>query len=82
MLSEPGIAFEEIRLPLDTPDFASQIARYSPAARVPVLLLDEIAVWDTLAIAETVAERWPDRQLWPEDPAARASVADARAYLL
>ena len=40
---------------------------------MPVLQLGELTVWDSLAIAETVAERWPDARLWPQD-------ADARAY--
>ena len=72
LLAEAGIDFEEVRLPLDTDGFAAQIAQYSPVARVPALLLDDGPVWDTLAIAETVAERWPDKVLWPLDPAARA----------
>ncbi len=72
LLSEAGIAFEEIRIPLDTPEFGDAIRRYSPAGCVPVLLIDERPVWDSLAIAETVAERWPQAQLWPEDPDARA----------
>ena len=39
---------------------------------MPVLILDGESVWDSLAIAETVNERWPELGLWPEDPAARA----------
>jgi glutathione S-transferase len=37
-----------------------------------VLILDGQAIWDTMAIAETVAERWPEKELWPSDPKARA----------
>jgi glutathione S-transferase len=72
LLSEAGIDFEEIRLALDAPGFADEIAKYSPAARVPVLILDGESIWDTLAIAETAAERWPDKSLWPGDAVARA----------
>lgn len=72
LLSEAGIEFDEIRIALDTPGFAGEIARYNPAARVPVLVLDDYAVWDTLAIAETANELWADKQLWPEEAAARA----------
>ena len=71
LLSEAGIEFEEIRLALDQPGFDDEIEKYSPASRVPVLVLGDEAIWDTLAIAETVAERWPDRNLWPDDVAAR-----------
>lgn len=72
LLAESGIEFEEQRIPMDTPEFSGELAQISPAGRVPVLLLDGQAIWDTLAIAETVAERWPDKVLWPDDAAARA----------
>ena len=44
----------------------------SPVGRVPVLVDDGFAVWDTLAIAEYAAEKFPDKQLWPQDAKARA----------
>ena len=85
LLSEVGIDFEEYRVPLDVEDTAADIARFSPAGRVPVLLLDDQAVWDTLAIAETVAEivaeRWPEKALWPADPVARAHARSISAEM-
>ena len=72
LLREAGIEFEEQRIALDTDDSAAELAAASPACRVPVLLLDDLVIWDTLAIAETVAERWPEKSLWPVDAAARA----------
>jgi glutathione S-transferase len=72
LLKEAGIEFEEHRISLDTADSARDIATFSSAGRVPVLQLDDLTVWDTLAIAETVAEHWPDKALWPADRAARA----------
>ena len=81
LLKEAGIDFEEHRIPLDTADSQAEIGRFSPAGRVPVLLTDDGAIWDTLAIAETVAERWPERQLWPEDPAARAHARSVSAEM-
>ena len=72
LLAEAGIDFEEERLALDTEGFASKVAQYSPICRVPVLILDGQPIWDTMAIAETVAERWPDKKLWPSDANARA----------
>ncbi len=72
VLAESGIDFEERRICLDTSGFAAEIAEFSAAGRVPVLLLDQQSVWDTLAIAETLAERWPEKGLWPDDPMARA----------
>jgi len=72
LLREAGIEFEEHRIALDTPTSKSEIAEFSPAGRVPVLQLGDLTVWDSLAICETVAERWPDKGLWPDDPDERA----------
>ena len=72
LLREAGIDFEEHRILLDTPDTPAEIAAVSPAGKVPVLQLGDLTVWDTLAIAETIAERWPEKQLWPADAEVRA----------
>jgi glutathione S-transferase len=72
LLREAGIDFDEHRILLDTDTTGEEINAYSAAGRVPVLLLDGVTVWDTMAIAETVAERWPEKQLWPADADARA----------
>jgi glutathione S-transferase len=81
ILSEAGIAFEEHRIALDTPATATELKKSAPAGRVPVLILDGHAVWDSMAIAETVAERWPDRQLWPDDAYARAHARSISAEM-
>jgi len=78
LMTEAAIPFEEVRLSLFTPTFASEIGRYTPAGRVPVLLDADsdgrmLAVWDSLAIAEYLAEACPDRGLWPGDRRARAT---------
>lgn len=71
-----GIAFEEVRVSLhpdDADEFRRRVHAVSPAGRVPVLVDDEgFAVWDSLAIVETAAERRPDRGLWPAEPHERA----------
>lgn len=72
LLKEAGIEFETERIPLDLEDSRERLLAASPAGCVPVLKLGEEIVWDSLAIAETVAERWPDRRLWPDDAADRA----------
>jgi len=72
LLKESEFDFEEIRIPLDTETSAAEMLNYSPAGRVPVLLLDDEAIWDTMAIAETVNDRWPEKSIWPQDPMARA----------
>jgi glutathione S-transferase len=76
LMTEARIPFEEIRLSLFTASFDAAIERFTPAGRVPVLIdrtgADELAIWDTLAIAEYLAERFPERALWPTDVAQRA----------
>ncbi|MFQ3612119.1 MAG: glutathione S-transferase family protein [Cyanobacteriota bacterium] len=71
-LKQLGQPFQEIRLPLDTPEFAGQIALYSPAGRVPVLRHGSLIIWDSLAIAEYLAETFPTAHLWPINQESRA----------
>ena len=67
-----GIAFDEVRLPLDTPEFQSGIKRWSPSGRVPVLHRGDLVVWDSLAICEYVNETFLDGRGWPRDVDKRA----------
>lgn len=76
LLRQAGIPFEEIVIPLYQPDSKPHILQHSPSGKVPCLLDGELAVWDSLAIAEYVAERFPAFNLWPQDVAQRA---EARA---
>lgn len=71
-LTHHGISFEEVRLPLDSDTFRSEISRYSPSGRVPVLHDGDLVVWDSLAILEYLAERHPATKGWPEAVDARA----------
>lgn len=66
-----GIAFEEVMILLHKPGTRSEILKHSPGGKVPTLVIGGEPVWDSLAIAETLAELFPDRGLWPADPAAR-----------
>lgn len=76
LLKQTGIAFEErlIRFDSFAPDskFKAELARLSPVGKVPVLVDDGFAIWDSLAIAEYVAEKFPEKKLWPADNRARA----------
>jgi glutathione S-transferase len=74
LMRQAGIPFEEVQLKFDETGGGLRVAgieRYSAAAKVPVLLVDGEPVWDTAAICETVAELYPAKQLWPQDPQAR-----------
>ncbi len=68
-----GIPFEEIYVPLYQSQSTQKISEYSVSGRVPVLLADELVVWDSLAICEYLAERFPLQNLWPEAESARAT---------
>jgi glutathione S-transferase len=72
LMKEAGIEFDEHLIQLDTATTKKEIAAFSEAGRVPVLQLGDMTIWDSLAIAETVAERWPEKKLWPEDADERA----------
>ena len=78
LLKQSGIAFEEVMvrfgkdaLAADS-SFKQAILAVNPVGRVPVLVDDDLAVWETLAIAEYAAERFPEKHLWPQDVRARA----------
>ncbi len=72
VLRKSGLRFTEHRIPLDVPGFKATVAQYSPAGRVPVLHHEGLAVWDSLAISEFVAELQPAARLWPPDTHHRA----------
>src|ERR1700759_5113291 len=68
-----NIPFEEIFIPLYTgPADKQRILDFSHAGKVPILVDGEVTVWDSLAIVEYIAERFPEKRLWPEHPAHRA----------
>ncbi|MHB1074894.1 glutathione S-transferase family protein [Thiobacillus sp.] len=72
LLRQAGIPFEAVRIPLYAPESAAALATWSPSGKVPALHDGDLRVWDSLAICETLAERFADKQLWPADAAARA----------
>jgi len=71
-LAHHKIPFDEIVIPLYEGDYKQAILRHSPAGKVPVLVDGQIAVWESLAILDYLAEKFPKLALWPADPAARA----------
>jgi len=67
-----GIAFEETVISLDAEDFKAHVAPVSGTGKVPVLIDSDVRVWESLAILEYLAEKFPNAGLWPADAAARA----------
>ena len=78
-----GIAFEEVFIPLYTDDKADKdrILSFSRSGKVPSLVDGDITVWDSLAIIEYLAARFPEARLWPEDRAARAHARSISAEM-
>ncbi|HUL63158.1 MAG TPA: glutathione S-transferase family protein [Burkholderiaceae bacterium] len=72
LLKQSAIPFEEIPLRFTAPDFKQRVLRLSPVGRVPILIDGDLAIWDSLAIAEYVAENFADKLLWPSDRKQRA----------
>jgi glutathione S-transferase len=71
-LKHTGAAFDEMVIPLYRDGSKEQILRNSPAGKVPILKHGDVTVWESLAICEYLADRFPGAGLWPEDPALRA----------
>jgi glutathione S-transferase len=67
-----GIAFEERVIPFDSEEFKRDVGGVSGTGKVPVLIDGDIAIWESLAILEYLAEKFPAVGLWPKDVAARA----------
>ena len=71
LLAQAGIAFEEIQLKFSDEGRVPGAEAYSPTRQVPVLIVEDEPVWDSLAICEAVAELFPDKRLWPAEARAR-----------
>jgi glutathione S-transferase len=72
MLKQVGVPFEEQVIPLYEPGSRAEILRHSPSSKVPALVHGAVTVWESLAIGEYLAERFPEAKLWPADLATRA----------
>ncbi len=84
LMRQLGLAFDEVKLRFDfEPDspFRQAVARFSPAGRVPVLVDEGFAVWDSLAIVEYLHERFPDRGVWPAAAQDRARARSLAAEM-
>jgi glutathione S-transferase len=77
-----GIPFDEVLISLYTGEAdKNRILAFTPSGKVPVLVDGDITIWDSLAIMEYAAERFPDARLWPEDRASRAHARSISAEM-
>lgn len=80
-LVHTGLPFEDRTISLDRPDTRARALEASPSGRVPVLIDGELAVWDSLAICEYLAELVPGAGLWPAERVARARARSISAEM-
>jgi glutathione S-transferase len=80
-LAHTGQPFQEVVVQLGEPDTSQRILQHSPSGRVPLLKHGALAIWDSLAICEYLAETFPEARLWPEDTAARAVARSVTAEM-
>ncbi len=81
LMKQAGIAFEEIRVSLYEDGAKQKLLQYSPAGKVPVLKDGALTIWDSLAICEYLAEKHPEKQLWPAQVGARAHARSISAEM-
>ena len=80
-LKQTGADFDEVMIPFRHADTKERILAESPSGKVPILRHDDFLVWDSLAIGEYLAERFPEAGLWPREPEARARARSVTAEM-
>jgi len=80
-LKQLGIPFEEERVALFEPGYKARILKYSAAGKVPALIDGTTVVWESLAIGEYLAEKFPALAVWPADPQLRAQARSVSAEM-
>jgi glutathione S-transferase len=81
LMKQAGIVFDEIRLSLYEDGAKQKILQHSAAGKVPVLKDGDLTIWDSLAICEYLAEKYPEKRLWPPETAARACARSISAEM-
>ncbi|MDH5187462.1 MAG: glutathione S-transferase family protein [Rhodospirillaceae bacterium] len=78
-----GIEFDEKLIEFGDfgQDWVDAITKFSPTKKVPLLIDGEIKVWESLAILEYIADKYPEKKLWPADNAARAMARSVAAEM-
>ena len=72
LLASLHIPFEEKLINIYAEAGRKKLRRRSPTAKVPLLIDGEIEVWESIAIIEYLAEKYPAKGIWPKNRAARA----------
>ena len=72
LLATFGIPFEQVVIPMGMPDTKKKMLKYAPTGKVPSLQDGEISVYESIAVIEYLAEKYPKKNIWPKNKAARA----------
>ncbi len=81
LLRQRGIEFEETQIPLRQPDSLERKLAFSPAGKVPILVDGNLHIWESMAIVDYLAEKFPEKQLWPQEREARACARTVSAEM-
>lgn len=81
LMKQSGIHFRERLIRLDRAETKAELADVSPSVRVPCLLDDDLTIWDSLSICEYLNEKFPEKGLWPDGRAARATARSVSAEM-
>lgn len=81
VMKHAGVKFTERKIRLDRPETKTALADISPSLRVPCLLDENLTIWDSLSICEYLAEKHPEKNLWPAEAAARATARSISAEM-
>lgn len=81
LLRQAGIDFEEVLIPLNEAGSTDAMLRYAPTGKVPALVDGAVTVWESIAICEYIAERFPDKHLWPTSATRRAEARSLAAEM-
>jgi glutathione S-transferase len=79
-MTQLGIPFDEVLIPLDLPDTKARNRQYSPAGKVPILIDGDVTVWESLAIMDYLADAY-DAPVWPQERKARAMARSVAAEM-
>jgi glutathione S-transferase len=81
LMRQHCIEFDEVQIPLRQPDSLERKLAYSPAGKVPILIDGDMRIWESLAIVEHLAEKFPEKHLWPADSEARGVARSVSAEM-
>jgi glutathione S-transferase len=72
LMASMGIPFEEVVIPMARPDSKKKMLKHSPAGKMPALKDGDVIVYESIAVIEYIAEKYPQKNIWPKNKAARA----------